>query len=146
MKSIFTLLILVVCASSSAQTELVADLEPGFYNLTISDAYGCIAVLTFEVKLVVGNNFPDSVKHQFKIFPNPAKDYIIFSWEELPEPSELKIYNTVGQEVWKGILMPNDIQLKLGTRGFPNGVYYYMLTSKNTLMRISQGSLIIQKN
>jgi hypothetical protein len=63
---------------------------------------------------------------QLKVYPNPAKDYVIFEHNVMPQGS-LRIYNPYGQMVAE--LQTKDEKTIWDTRHIPAGTYIYTLKS-----------------
>ena len=73
--------------SNGASTEDIFDLEPGDYNLTITDSDGCELIQIFTVDFV-NTVFDLSNNPSIKLFPNPTKGIInlegqinFYKWE-----------------------------------------------------------------
>jgi hypothetical protein len=71
--------------------------EPGTYNvcLTLSTSFGCsnaecstIDVLTVE-----------DLKSMLRVFPNPARDFLVVQWEGLWKDSQLELFSMDGRKV-----------------------------------------------
>lgn len=69
-----------------------------------------------------------STVNAFKIYPNPASEFVTISGAQLPG-SELCIYNSVGQIVEKKVL--NSTQEIVALSNFTNGMYHFVITSAN---------------
>ncbi|MCR9103387.1 MAG: T9SS type A sorting domain-containing protein [bacterium] len=72
----------------------LSTLEPGVYSLTVTDANGCIASFSFEVKLASGLN--DISAQAWRLFPNPTAQKV---YVELPsgEPAIVRLFDGTGQ-------------------------------------------------
>jgi len=79
---------------NGATGSLLTGLEPGLYNLSVTDANGCVASFTFEVEVVNGTNVPETSSYRF--FPNPAFQQLYFE-RAYNNPVLLRFYNAAGQ-------------------------------------------------
>jgi len=68
------------------------------------------------------------------VYPNPANEYLNFQLNLMDaDPSSLKIYNSIGIQVYEAIINDNDEIMPVNTANWVNGLYYYRLTdSQNT--------------
>jgi hypothetical protein len=77
---------------------------------------------------------------QFKVFPNPGKDFITFHWcmdEESASGSRIGIYNTAGIQVHSiGVDEPCN-QILLSLENLPGGNYIARFVSGTTTRNIS---------
>lgn len=89
-----------------------------------------------------GNN---KWKYELKVQPNPADDYIEFTWNQLPVKPHLKLYNSVGTIVWEGNVSNENNYFYLSTDFLQSGIYYYQLYSGVNIANAKAGKLIIQK-
>lgn len=63
-----------------------------------------------------------------KVFPNPSIDFIEITG--LTTIENYKIYNTIGQEVKRGIVVENE---KINIRNLTNGIYFLKLEDGNSI-------------
>ncbi len=89
--------------SNGATGEQIEDLGPGFFSANVFDDAGCSYTESFVLEMMVGI---EEENHDSRlIYPNPASQHI-----NLPKTlrnSSYKIYNTLGQLVSEGTLMPS---------------------------------------
>ncbi len=86
----------------------------------------------------------ESIIYELSAYPNPANDYIVFIWNDLPDIPNLKIYNSIGRTIWEGKISPENEQFILNIEAFPAGVYYYQLYADNNITNAPVGKIIIQ--
>ena len=68
-----------------------------------------------------------------KVYPNPARDRIIFMGPLIGE-SEITIYDAMGREV-KKLKIKNENPLKIDVSNLSSGVYFYRLVSGNKIFK-----------
>lgn len=85
------------------------------------------------------------MQYFLNVHPNPANDYILFTWDELPETPHLKLFDMVGRVVWEGNLIEENTIFRLNTDFLESGLYIYQLYSKDKITNAPTGKLIIQK-
>lgn len=98
-----------------------------------------------ENQRIGGSNGNDKWKYELKVQPNPANDYIEFTWNQLPEKPYLKLYNSVGTIVWEGDISNENNYFYLSTDFLQSGIYYYQLYNGVNISNARPGKLIIQK-
>jgi hypothetical protein len=77
--------------------EMIKNLAPGFYTLTVTDARGCEAVWTFEVKAILGTTATEG-RAVLLIYPNPASAAATVSYSGA-NVSFIEIYDGSGRLV-----------------------------------------------
>lgn len=62
-------------------------------------------------------------------FPNPANSFITIPYElnQTSENASIIIYNELGIEMYRRNIVPKSNNLRLNTRQFPKGVYFYQI-------------------
>ena len=116
------------------------DLENGDYEVTISDASGCVVVEEFTVESfditesitadVVTVNMPAAAEPIAS--PNPANNYFNLTYEF--EESTLvfvSIFNAQGYYLYRTTMESKLINETFDTSSWENGTYYIQLLSKN---------------
>ncbi len=100
----------------------------------------------FEVKdTLVGMQDERVVEKKFKVYPNPAKDYIVFEFDvrslefEVGANNLLRITNTFGQQI--ALLQVNSEKTVWDTRNIQNGIYFYSVENDKN---VYSGKLVIQ--
>ena len=100
----------------------LADLDDdGIFEMLVGNNRGGLngfkTNMTTEGTVPVRDVFHESV---IKIYPNPAKDFVQIEVEM--KIDELKVYNTLGQVIWR-ISRPNN-KISIPTSSWPKGVYF----------------------
>ena len=95
----------------------------------------------FEVKDTTTNISTYMNENEIKVYPNPAREYVVFEIQGLrTKNEEILIRNTYGQRI--ASLQIKDEKTVWDTRAINNGIYFYSLESDN---RIYNGKIIVQK-
>jgi hypothetical protein len=93
----------------------------------------------------IGSGNKETIKYEINVQPNPADDYIEFTWGELPTLPSIKLYNAVGKLMWEGDLSNEIDYFHLNTDFLQSGIYFYQLYSNGKPTYIKAGKLVIQK-
>ena len=112
--------------SEGKSGQFIENLPPGTYCVTVTDFYGCTSIDCVEVKNKVGTS--DLIADGWKLFPNPASEYIYLQKSILDSaPLEWEIFNANGEQVVKGKLesVGGIIPLYLGSQS--SGTYILLL-------------------
>ncbi len=127
--------------SNGATTDLIEDLEPGWYVLTLTDANGCVSVDSVEVP-AVALSIEDRLGIQaFGIAPNPSQGAISITWDlGYQQSAQLRLRDLRGALVqdWGSIGVRGEIRTTLG---LPAGMY---LIEMVTTRGIGHRKLIIE--
>ena len=59
---------------------------------------------------------------QWKIFPNPTKDYLNVSISKEMTGKEISIFDASGKKIFSQVITEGNIKIK--TQGLPTGVYF----------------------
>ena len=101
----------------------------------------------FEVKdTLVGVQDNVTIDRNLKVYPNPAKDYVIFeiagqiNFSNF-EVAKVSIFNSFGQEIKNPIIYCTGDKLVWDIRAVNSGVYMYTVSSEG---RITSGKLLIR--
>lgn len=81
---------------------------------------------------------------QILVFPNPAKDYLMFNINTINYEAVLKIYDVSGKEIVNKIVSQGFSPLSIDISNFENGSYFYNFTFKNMFKKFN-GKFIILK-
>ena len=81
---------------------------------------------------------------QILVFPNPAKDYLMFNINTINYEAVLKIYDVFGNEIVNKIVRQGISSLSIDISNFENGSYFYNFTFKNMFKKFN-GKFIILK-
>ncbi len=95
----------------------------------------------FEIKdTTTGINDMAVVQERLKVYPNPAKDHVVFEQKENTINSKIKIMNIFGEQV--ETLFVKSEKTVWDTRQTKNGIYFYRLELKGKMV---SGKVVIQK-
>lgn len=93
----------------------------------------------------IGLENKEMIKYKINVQPNPADDYIEFTWDELPTLPSIKLYNAVGKLMWEGDISNEIDYFHLNTDFLQSGIYFYQLYSNGKPTYAKAGKLVIQK-
>ncbi|GAB4489032.1 MAG: hypothetical protein OHK0019_06100 [Saprospiraceae bacterium] len=126
--------------SPTGSTEsMIKNLLPGFYTLTVTDARGCEAVWTFEVKAIVGTTEAEG-QAVLVIYPNPAGEVATVR-SEGAKPSFIEIYDAAGRLARSEKVSPVGEQWQMPLDELAAGQYVVRLKDKEGKV-IGVGKLI----
>ena len=74
---------------------------------------------------------------EYTIYPNPSKDHIFFKTLQVYEGLNISIINANGQAV-KVIIPKEQNTVKIDLSGFPNGIYFMRIKSREEILGIKQ--------
>ena len=97
-------------------------LNPGNYNVTLTDGNTCSVVDSVEVMNSVGV-FNEA--HKWVVYPNPTKDLIYIEKENYDSPILIELYNFNGKHLTS--VKCNKLSLK----DYPRGIYLLKVTSND---------------
>ena len=71
--------------------------EPGIYSvcLTLSTSFGCSNAECSTIDILT----VEDLKSMLRVFPNPARDFLVVLWEGLWEDSQLELFSMDGRKV-----------------------------------------------
>ncbi|MCW5922437.1 MAG: hypothetical protein KIS77_08840 [Saprospiraceae bacterium] len=104
---------------------ILAGLSEGTYALTVTDARGCEAAWTFEVKALVGVTEAEGVA-TLVIWPNPAGESAWLRWEGAM-PSVLEMYDARGRLVRSERVSAAGERWRVSLEGLAAGAYAVIL-------------------
>lgn len=108
---------------SSSSNEFIST-QNGIYHVTVTDSNGCSSSST---QIILNTSVWDMETLVGGIYPNPVAN--ILNIVKNDELSELIIYNSVGDEIYKATEgnVPNNIDMNI----FEAGIYIIMIKDKN---------------
>ncbi|MEM1219155.1 MAG: T9SS type A sorting domain-containing protein [Bacteroidota bacterium] len=109
--------------NNGATTEDLTEVEGGLYQLTITDALGCISSIEVEVSSIVLGTSEVESTHSWSVYPNPTEGVLQVK-NEGPQAlgQQAELYNMQGQGVLSQ-LVPGTVNLS----SLPPGLYTLML-------------------
>jgi hypothetical protein len=79
-----------------------------------------------------GSRFESS---RFKVYPNPAREYITFEFQQgIEQDAALRLYNALGQMVLQKSISKTEKETKLDLKGFKPGIYFFELVGKDEVL------------
>jgi hypothetical protein len=127
--------------SNGATSQSLSGLCGGTYNVTVTDGSGCVRYGEVTIYNMLGMTDQAENKKSFRLFPNPANDFITVSIENnTTEGSILTIYDILGAKVLSEKLTDNQPIISIGD--LENGLHIVTLQSNGL---IEQQKLIIKK-
>lgn len=111
------------------------------YSVYTSDPKGCRYMATFTQNVSVCAGISEYTRSKFGhvLYPNPSHGEFNFSLSDVPDETQLVIYNTIGQKVFEEMIQTEKINIKTE---FVRGVYYYQFKQHRDV--IASGKLIIE--
>lgn len=86
--------------SNGGNSATISNLPTGNFSVTVTDQTGCSKASYTPVGNPTGISAIAEI-HSFKVFPNPANHLLQVQIElNTPQQTELRMYNSLGQEVW----------------------------------------------
>ena len=101
------------------------------YNLSKQKYYYSSAEISTDAKSVPVETV--------NIFPNPAKDWVTFTWSGIYDILQLKLYQVTGARVLKEDISPGT---RINMDNLQKGIYLYKLSDENH--PVQSGKLVIQ--
>jgi predicted outer membrane repeat protein len=112
--------------------DMIANLLPGLYTLTVTDERGCEAVWTFEVKAVSGTGEAEG-KAVLIIYPNPAREAVTLTadFKGTAVPARLELFDAAGRLARSLSVSDNGGAWQIPLEGLAAGQYLVSLKDKN---------------
>ena len=96
-----------------------ANLSPGTYTVTITDAFGCGKTISYTIEILIVASI--NTEDLFTIYPNPSKGIIEINHLESLNNETLKIYSIEGKLLKKFQLRKESTTID---PGLPPGIYH----------------------
>jgi hypothetical protein len=88
--------------SNGADTKLADGLEPGLYEVTVTDIYGCQDVLEVQVGITSSTFEPTANIESISLAPNPTTDRSMLNVSfRQPMDARIQLFNSMGQLVFQ---------------------------------------------
>jgi len=111
--------------------DMLQNLLPGLYTLTVTDERGCEAAWTFEVKAIIGTSEAQG-RAMLLIYPNPAVEWATVAGEGLREaPAVLELCDASGRVLRSMALHGNGSMWQVSLEDLARGAYVVQLKDKN---------------
>ena len=126
--------------SNGDTTKTIQSLKAGDYNLTITDANGCVFSTTLTVKAASATS--DIFLQNISIMPNPASDKITFSYDVSQFEKELFVtfYDLQGKVILAKQKIKN--KEKIDISSLAKGLYFWQITDNQFFTKINK--IVIQ--
>ena len=117
----------------ASDQEDVDGLNPGTYQVEVTDANGCSIQLTdIVVETIVGvTEFGD--KWSIRVYPNPAVDWVTVEFPLVNAALTVELYDATGRLIWQQIAASNGRSLAIPVGNCAAGQY---------VLRVSDGMLV----
>jgi hypothetical protein len=122
--------------SNNATTEDINALSAGTYSVTVTDANGCISVLSFTIADGVINAIGTQLFGSVKLYPNPAEGYTILDFSlNTTSDVEIRVIDVLGR-VLIGEQLENVSEMKytFDVNNWPAAVYTVQLFSSKEII------------
>ncbi|MFK7978373.1 MAG: T9SS type A sorting domain-containing protein [Saprospiraceae bacterium] len=104
------------------------DLSPGDYNVTVTDANGCMDEIMITIDESTSLAAIEATIENLQIFPNPTNDFVAINLNfKQKQAGQILILNKVGQQVWQQNFVDKTINLSVAVNEWAGGVYYMMI-------------------
>ncbi|GJM33854.1 MAG: hypothetical protein DHS20C18_28550 [Saprospiraceae bacterium] len=119
--------------SNGEETEDIANLEPGTYTVTVSDASGCLSELTAEVTFI--SSTEDILSEDLvALFPNPNAGTFSLQMKDV-HAEEVRVYNLHGSLIYHKFIADNASMIEVHLRYAPAGMYMVEVRTAEGLVR-----------
>lgn len=113
---------------TGSMSDMISNLLPGFYTLTVTDERGCEAAWTFEVKAIIGTK-EAAEQAVLVIYPNPASDAATVSFSGA-NISFIEIYDAAGRLMRSEKVSQAGEQWQIPLEGLAAGGYAVVLKNE----------------
>jgi hypothetical protein len=113
--------------SNNETTEDLSNLSAGIYNVTVTDANGCQAVIQAEVIAESTNSLVNLTSSDWSIFPNPAVNNATIEWN-INDIDELIITDSNGKITSRKLVSNEN---KYEVENLESGIYFINLYQLN---------------
>jgi len=122
--------------SAAAQSITVSPAVNTTYTVTGFGSNGCsaLATVTQSVSLCTGIDAIENKNEFVKIYPNPFSNEIVVLLNYIDEDTEISIYNSTGQLVYK--VNPGQINSTLKLEYLPAGIYFLNISNKQQMQMV----------
>lgn len=92
-----------------------------------------------ESKKMVGKTQKETQDNLlFRIYPNPAKDWVIVYYKIKSFPSTIEVCDLLGKVIYSKVVEQQEGELMIETASFPSGNYFVKLLSKGAVLKVEK--------
>ena len=110
----------------------LAGLTAGKYSVTVSDSTGCTR--SYNVSLSTPTSMSASIENEYRVFPNPANDYLFF---DFPTLKTVRVYDIFGSLAIKTMVENRMLDVSKLSRGFYTILIDYEGQTRTVYKRIA---------
>lgn len=111
----------VISWSNGATTDTIFDLAAGIYEVSVTDANGCLATATVTVEQVTATE--NIATHQWTIYPNPVTQQQLYFNYEAYEAATIQVFDINGCLILEQMVFAPTTLIDLPD--LPSGVYIF---------------------
>lgn len=111
----------VILWSNGATTDTIFNLAAGIYEVSVTDANGCLATATVTVEQVTATE--NIATHQWTIYPNPVAQQQLYFNYEAHEAATIQVFDINGRLILKQTIFAPTTLIDLPD--LPSGVYIF---------------------
>lgn len=119
---------------------LTGSVSGSVYTVTVTDTNGCTAIYSDQV-YVQGIGIEENAFNNISVYPNPARSMVNLDFDQLTEELEVKIYNPLGEQVWKDEILKGIDRRTIDVSTWSKGIYMIRFISEE---KVKVETLIIQ--
>ncbi|MDR2927317.1 MAG: C25 family cysteine peptidase [Cytophagaceae bacterium] len=120
----------IVWTNYQDNSETLNELLPGVYEVKITDANNCYVTMQITVGVTISIRREEL---QFKVVPNPAKDYVAVNFEN-KKVLKIELFNMTGELLLRNVPAGNRAVLNLSK--YPAGIYFINLICEDEVKAV----------
>lgn len=121
--------------STGDYTSVISNLDPGNYQVTVTDKNDCIIRSEIDIKVRQSTNTMDLTLTDTNLFPNPATENFTISFgNPTIEKFRYQLYNTAGQLIQSKMIKKGSTEMLINSGAFDPGLYYVRLSGSHAIV------------
>jgi hypothetical protein len=127
---------------TSGDDDLEAEnLDPGVYQVTVTDNNGCSETIQFEIDFIENINEFSTKNQDITIYPNPGDGIMVIDFDKLTTKTlYYRVINTFGEIVVSGQINNDATKSYIDIHHLSDGIYFIYLNDFYTVIKyIKQG-------